>query len=109
MTDFITVAIGLLIPFAGTTLGAAMVFSYEEKWRLFAPSYARFRIRCYDSGFSLVLLIPAINMTEMSGGIEWIPAVIGFLAGVAFCSFLTTLSRIYIEAPIYRRQKNISR
>ncbi|NLN23952.1 MAG: ZIP family metal transporter [Clostridiales bacterium] len=89
MTDFITVAIGLLIPFAGTTLGAAMVFFIRGEM---SDSLRRLMLG-FASGVMIAasvwsLLIPAINMTEMSGGIGWVPAVIGFLAGVAFLLIL---------------------
>lgn len=37
------------------------------------------------------LLIPAIDMAEAAGGIAWIPAVVGFLGGIAFLLVLDTV------------------
>ncbi len=37
------------------------------------------------------LLIPAIEMEEAAGGVAWLPAVVGFLAGVGFLLLLDVL------------------
>ena len=37
------------------------------------------------------LLIPAIEMEESSGGIAWLPAVVGFLLGIGFLLLLDTV------------------
>ena len=37
------------------------------------------------------LLIPSIDMMEAQGGIAWVPAVVGFLLGIAFLLLLDTL------------------
>lgn len=89
MTDFLNVAIGLLIPFAGTTLGAAMVFFIRGEM----SDFLRRLMLGFASGVMIAasvwsLLIPAINMTEETGGAGWVPAVTGFLAGVVFLLIL---------------------
>lgn len=84
--------LGLMIPFLGTTLGAAMVFfmrgkMYKEIERLLLG---------FASGVMIAasvwsLLIPAIEMAKEQGRIAWIPAASGFLGGIAFLLVLDSL------------------
>lgn len=83
--DFLTAAAALLIPLAGTTLGAAMVFFMKGKMKPWVQKL----LLGFASGVMIAasvwsLLIPAIELTEDGGGIGWIPAVAGFLAGIGF-------------------------
>ncbi len=80
-----TVALGVFIPLIGTTLGAATVFVLP---RGLGAGMGRFLFG-FASGVMIAasvwsLLIPAIEMAEEAGGIAWVPAVAGFLAGVLF-------------------------
>ena len=75
------VAYGLLLPFLGTTLGAAMVFLLRNQ----IASWLQKLLLGFASGVMMAasvwsLLIPSIDMTAESGGIAWLPAVLGFLA-----------------------------
>lgn len=78
------IALGLLIPFIGTTLGSAMVFfmrkSINQKLEKILLGFAA-GVMMAASVWSL--LIPSI---EMSSGykFEFTPAVIGFLIGIVF-------------------------
>lgn len=77
--------IGLMIPFLGTTLGAAMVFLMKNKMSKKVEKI----LLGFASGVMIAasvwsLLIPSINMAEEQGRIEWIPATIGFLFGIVF-------------------------
>ena len=86
------ILIALGIPFIGTTLGAAMVFFMKEK---IAPKLEKVLLG-FASGVMIAasvwsLLIPSIDMTEAQGGIAWVPAVVGFLLGIAFLLLLDTL------------------
>ena len=86
------ILIALGIPFIGTTLGAAMVFFMKEK---IAPKLEK-ALLGFASGVMIAasvwsLLIPSIDMTEAQGGIAWVPAVVGFLLGIAFLLLLDTL------------------
>lgn len=83
------VAIGLLIPFVGTTVGAACVF--------FLKSDISPRLQKIFMGFAAgvmiaasvwSLLIPAMEMCEDMERMSFLPALTGFLAGV-FCLLLT--------------------
>ena len=76
-------AIGLLLPFVGTTLGAAMVFLLRGEM----PSWIQKLLLGFASGVMIAasvwsLLIPSMDMAVAQGAIEWLPAVVGFLAGM---------------------------
>lgn len=76
-------AYGLLLPFLGTTLGAAMVFFLRNE----LSPWVQKLLLGFASGVMMAasvwsLLIPSINMTAEQGGIGWLPAVVGFLAGM---------------------------
>ena len=87
-----TIFIGILIPFVGTTIGAAMVFfmKHEMSTRL-----TRILLG-FASGVMLAasvwsLLLPSIEQAEASGHIPWLPAAVGFLAGIGFLLLLDTI------------------
>ncbi len=79
----------VLIPFLGTSLGAAMVFSLKGEMN--------FRLEKFLLGFASgvmiaasvwSLLIPSIEMAGEQGKHAWLPAAAGFLLGMAFLLFL---------------------
>ena len=83
------VAIGLAIPFAGTTLGAAMVLFMRNGMK---PRVQKFLLG-FASGVMIAasvwsLLIPAIDMAEAQGSIAWVPASVGFMLGILFLLLL---------------------
>ncbi|WP_251391880.1 ZIP family metal transporter [Mediterraneibacter agrestimuris] len=85
--------IGILIPFVGTTLGAAMVFFMRKEMN----EKLQKALLGFASGVMIAasvwsLLIPAIDMSEEQGGIAWIPAAAGFLMGMGFLLMLDTLT-----------------
>ena len=84
--------IGLLIPFLGTTLGAAMVFfmrnELNDKLRKLLLGFAA-GVMVAASVWSL--LIPSIEMGEQMSIAAWMPAVIGFLGGMFFLLILDTI------------------
>ena len=77
--------IGLLIPFLGTTLGAAVVFfmkkEINKKFERFLLGFAA-GVMMAASVWSL--LIPSIDMAEEQSIISWLPAAIGFSLGILF-------------------------
>ena len=86
------VKLGLLIPFLGTTLGAAMVFLMKDKLN----NKLEKTLLGFASGVMIAasvwsLLIPSINMAEQSGKIAWVPASVGFLFGIMFLLILDSL------------------
>lgn len=79
------VIIGLMIPFCGTALGAAAVFFMK---RALSPV-----VSCALTGFAAgvmtaasvwSLIIPAIEQSEHWGRLSFLPAVVGFWAGILF-------------------------
>ena len=92
MNTQLYIAIGLLIPFAGTTLGAAMVFLLKEKLH---ESLNKLLLG-FASGVMLAasvwsLLMPSIEMSASTSAQPWWPAAIGFLAGMGFLLLLDTV------------------
>lgn len=67
-----------------TALGAAMVFFFKIINRKILNGMLGFAAGVMVAASYWSLLAPAIEMTEESGGIAWIPATLGFLAGGAF-------------------------
>lgn len=87
-----TIALGLLIPFFGTTLGSAMVFFMRKKM----SNHLQKALLGFASGVMIAasvwsLLLPALDMAASQGKIEWIPAAIGFLFGIFFLLLLDKL------------------
>ena len=74
------VLLGILIPFAGTALGSGMVFFMKKEMN----GRLQKLLLGFASGVMIAasvwsLLIPALDMSEESGGIAWFPAAAGFL------------------------------
>lgn len=92
MKDIITILAGIILPLAGTTLGAAMVFFLKGEMKPFIQKL----LLGFASGVMIAasvwsLLIPAIEMSEEQGGIAWLPAVAGFLLGIGFLLLLDSI------------------
>lgn len=82
----------LLIPFLGTTLGAAMAFFMKDK---ISPKLEKI-LSGFASGVMIAasvwsLMIPALNMAQEQEKISWIPAAIGFLIGIVFLLVLDNI------------------
>ena len=85
-------ALGLMIPFAGTALGSAMVFwMRREMNRKVEKMLLGFASGVMIAASVWSLLIPAIDMAAEQGKISWIPAAVGFLGGIAFLLGLDSL------------------
>lgn len=81
----ITSILGLLIPFIGTTLGAACVlFMKNELKPLVQKSFLGFASGVMVAASVWSLLIPAMDMSEHMGKFAFVPAAVGFLLGIAF-------------------------
>ena len=94
------VAYGLLLPFVGTTLGAAMVFLLRNQ----LSSWVQKLLLGFASGVMIAasvwsLLIPSIDMAAESGAIAWLPAVLGFLAGMfSLLLFDTFVPHVHLDS-----------
>lgn len=87
------VILGILIPFAGTALGSAMVFFMRQEMNQKVQKL----LLGFASGVMIAasvwsLLIPSIDMAEQESGIAWIPAATGFLLGMGFLLLLDTVT-----------------
>lgn len=77
--------LGILIPFAGTTLGAACVFFLKNEIK---PLVQKMLLG-FASGVMIAasvwsLLIPSMDMSEHMGKLAFIPAAVGFGLGILF-------------------------
>ncbi|MBQ2424714.1 MAG: ZIP family metal transporter, partial [Alistipes sp.] len=95
------IALVLLIPFTGTILGSASALvlgkSSAAKMQNILLGFAS-GVMVAASVWSL--LIPAIDHTAQSGGIVWLPALVGFLGGMAFMLLLDMFTpHLHIDSP----------
>jgi len=83
---------GLMIPFLGTSLGAAMVYLMQNKMSdLLEKILLGFASGVMVAASVWSLLIPSIEMTEELDKIGWMPAAIGFLMGILFLLVLDSV------------------
>ena len=92
MTDTMKVIIGVLLPFLGTSLGAASVFFMKGEMN---PKLQK-ALLGFASGVMVAasvwsLIMPGIEMAEAAGKIAWLPAAAGFLGGMFFLLILDSL------------------
>ena len=78
-------AFGLLIPLLGTVLGSAFVFFMKNEM----PARLQKALLGFASGVMVAasiwsLIIPSMEMWADQGRLRIIPALVGFLAGIAF-------------------------
>lgn len=80
------IALGLLIPFLGTTLGAGCVFFLKNNLhRLVQKALLGFASGVMVAASVWSLLIPAISMAEQTmGKLAFVPAAVGFVIGIFF-------------------------
>ena len=84
--------LGIMIPFLGTTLGAACVFFMKRSLGdLVQRSLAGFAAGVMVAASIWSLLIPAIEQSEGMGKLSFLPAFIGFWVGVLFLLLLDRL------------------
>lgn len=77
--------IGIMIPFLGTTAGAACVFFFKND----IPGLLQKALLGFASGVMVAasvwsLLIPSIDMSAQWGKFAFFPAALGFALGIAF-------------------------
>lgn len=82
----------VMIPLLGTSLGAAMVFFLKKE----ISARTEKALLGFAAGVMIAatvwsLLIPSVEMAEAQGTAAWLPALVGFLAGVAFLLLMDTL------------------
>ena len=87
------ILLGILIPFAGTSLGAAMVFVLKKN---ISDSLQKI-LTGFAAGVMVAasfwsLLQPALDSSEGLGGLSFLPAATGFLVGVGFLLLLDVIT-----------------
>ena len=91
---------GLLIPFAGTSLGAAGVFFMKKE----LSSGVQRALTGFASGVMVAasiwsLIIPAMDQTEGMGKLSFLPACVGFWIGILFLLLLdSVIPHIHMNA-----------
>ncbi len=86
------VALVLLLPFAGTAIGSAMVFFIRSQ---IPPKFEKL-LMGFAAGVMIAasvwsLIIPSIEMSENMGKASFVPAAVGFLLGTVFLLVLDML------------------
>lgn len=76
--------VATLFTWGVTAAGAGMVFFFKTINRKIFNAMLGFAAGVMIAASFWSLLKPAIEMTESSGGITWLPAVVGFLSGGLF-------------------------
>lgn len=84
--------VGILLPFLGTTLGAACVFLMKNAF----SSRLQKTLTGFAAGVMVAasiwsLLIPAMEMTGEEGFMRILPAAVGFVCGIMFLLFLDVI------------------
>lgn len=84
--------VGILIPFVGTSLGAACVYIMKKEMNPFVNK----ALLGFASGVMIAasvwsLIIPAIDMSSNMGKLSFIPAAVGVLVGILFLLMLDKL------------------
>ncbi len=87
-----SILIGLMVPFLGTTLGSACVFLMKNKMNIQVER----ALTGFASGVMVAasiwsLLVPAMDQTKDMGRFAFVPAFIGFWAGILFLLFLDSV------------------
>lgn len=86
------VLFGLLIPFAGTSLGAAMVFFMKKDLGVMVQrALTGFAGGVMVAASIWSLIIPAMDQSESMGKLSFLPACIGFWIGILFLLFLDSV------------------
>lgn len=77
--------LGIMIPFAGTALGAACVFFLKKEMKpLLQKALLGFASGVMVAASVWSLLIPSMNMSEGMGKFAFVPASVGLLLGIGF-------------------------
>lgn len=106
-----SVLLGVLIPFAGTTLGAACVFFMKGKMNTLVQKV----LLGFASGVMVAasvwsLLIPAIDMSESLGAFSFMPAAVGFLLGIAFLLILDqTIPHMHLDNKVEGKESQLKK
>ncbi|MCB6609722.1 ZIP family metal transporter [[Clostridium] symbiosum] len=83
---------GILIPFIGTTAGAACVFFLKDQIKpVIQKTLLGFASGVMVAASVWSLLIPAMDLSEGMGKLAFIPSAVGFLFGIVFLLLMDKL------------------
>ena len=86
------IVLGLLIPFVGTSLGAAAVFFMKKELsRRISRALTGFASGVMVAASIWSLLVPALEQEKAMGRLSFLPAFIGFWLGIFFLLFLDSV------------------
>lgn len=86
------VGLGILIPFAGTVAGAACVFFMKNAIKpIINKALLGFASGVMIAASVWSLLIPSMDMSADMGKLAFVPASVGFLAGIGFLLLMDKL------------------
>lgn len=92
MNDVSTAALGILIPFLGTILGASLVlFLVNGVKPIVQKIFLGFAAGVMIAASIWSLILPSIEMAKQQGIIPWVPAAVGFLLGIALLLVLDSV------------------
>ena len=103
-----TVALGILVPFIGTSLGAAMVFLLKKEIN---PKIQKLLLG-FASGVMIAasiwsLILPSVELAKEAKTIEWLPAAVGFVAGMLVLLLLdSVIPHQHIESEVPEGHKS---
>ena len=86
------VVLAILLPFIGTTAGAACVFFLRKQINMnLQRVFTGFAAGVMVAASVWSLLIPAMDMSEGMGKFAFFPALVGFLLGILFLLFMDSM------------------
>lgn len=87
-----SIILGLMIPFAGTSLGSACVFLMKRKMdRQIERALTGFAAGVMVAASVWSLLVPAMEQSESMGRLAFLPAFVGFWIGILFLLLLDSV------------------
>ncbi len=87
-----SILLGLMIPFAGTSLGSACVFLMKRKMdRQIERALTGFAAGVMVAASVWSLLVPAMEQSESMGRLAFLPAFVGFWIGILFLLLLDSV------------------
>lgn len=103
--------LGLLIPFIGTSLGAACVlFMKNELSVKTTKMLSGFAAGVMIAASVWSLLIPALEQSQSLGKMQFVPAVAGFMLGMFFLLILDTITpHMHLDNSVEGPKSNFSR
>lgn len=103
--------LGLLIPFIGTSLGAACVlFMKNELSVKTTKMLSGFAAGVMIAASVWSLLIPALEQSQSLGKMQFVPAITGFMLGMFFLLILDTITpHMHLDNSVEGPKSNFSR